>query len=98
MTDAIQITVNSEIENRMEDNNSTLARQAREPDFSSSPWVDTVIATHGVQKKRQARYRGTASLGRINRGLYAHAAVFFKRLALTQTGNIVRNRFDLAVI
>jgi hypothetical protein len=81
----------------MEDNNSTLARQAREPDCSSSPWVDTVIATHGVQKKRQARYRGTASLGRINRGLYAHAAVFL-RLDLTQTGNIVRHRFDFTVI
>ena len=97
MTDAIQITVNSEIENRMEDNNSTLARQAREPDFSSIPWVDTVIATHGVQKKRQARDLGTALLGRIKRGLCTHPTVC-KRLALTQTGNIVRNRFDLAVI
>ena len=68
MTDAIQITVNSEIENRMEDSNSTLARQAREPDFSSSPWVDTVIATHGVHKKRQARACGTALLEKPRAG------------------------------
>ena len=97
MTDATQITVNNEIENRMEDSNSTLTRQAREPDFSSSPWVDTVMDACCVQKKRQARYRGTALLGKSDRGLCAHPTVC-TRLALTQTGNIVRNRFDFTVI
>jgi len=97
MTDAIQITVNSEIENRMEDNNSTLARQAREPDFSSIPWVDTVIATHGVQKKGRPATLGLPCWEESTAG-YTPTPQFFKRLALTQTGNIVRNRFDLAVI
>ena len=43
MTDAIQIIVSSDIENRMEDSNSTAARHACEPCFSRKPCVDTVI-------------------------------------------------------
>ena len=43
MIEAIQMTVNNEIENRMEDSNSTPDRHAWEPFFSRKPCVDTVI-------------------------------------------------------
>lgn len=47
MTDAMQITVSSEIENRMEDSNSTDARRVREPQLTFMPSVETVI--RGIQ-------------------------------------------------
>jgi hypothetical protein len=43
MMDAIQIMVNNEIENRMEDSNSTPVRHACEPFLSRKPCVDTVM-------------------------------------------------------
>ncbi len=95
MTDAMQMMVSSEIENRMEDSNSTLARQAREPDFSSSPWVDTVIATHGVHKKSRPAFVGLPHWKRMR---VARPPTVCERLVLTQTGNIVGHRFDFTVI
>ena len=47
MTDAMQITVSSEIENRMDDSNSTDARRVREPQLTFMPSVETVI--RGIQ-------------------------------------------------
>lgn len=48
------MTVSKEIENRIEDSNSTAARIKREPDWSSRPWVETVMAADGqlTQKNR----------------------------------------------
>jgi hypothetical protein len=43
MTDAMQITVSSDMENRMDDSNSTAARTAREPERTSRPCVETVM-------------------------------------------------------
>jgi hypothetical protein len=43
MTDAMQITVSSEIANRMEDSNSTNALATREPMLTCMPWVETVM-------------------------------------------------------
>jgi hypothetical protein len=43
MTDAMQITVNREIENRMDESNSTAARMKRERVWSSMPWVERVV-------------------------------------------------------
>ena len=43
MTDAMQITDKSEIEKRIDDNNSTAARMKRERVWSSMPWVESVI-------------------------------------------------------
>ena len=43
MTDAMQITVSSEIENRIDDSNSTDARSVREPQLSFMPCVETVM-------------------------------------------------------
>jgi hypothetical protein len=55
ITDAMQITVSSDMENRIEDSNSTAARIVREPVFNSRPWVETVMdGGAGNQKKRQA--------------------------------------------
>ena len=51
----LQINVSSEMENRIEDSNSTAARIVREPVFNSRPWVETVMDGYaGNQKKRQA--------------------------------------------
>jgi hypothetical protein len=44
MTDAMQMTVSSEIENRIDDKSSTTMRHKREPDSSSMPWVETVMS------------------------------------------------------
>jgi hypothetical protein len=43
MTEAIQITVSSEIEKRMDESNSTAARKEREPQLSRMPLVETVM-------------------------------------------------------
>ena len=43
MTDAMQITVNSEIENRIDDNSSTAARMKRERVWRSIPSVESVM-------------------------------------------------------
>jgi hypothetical protein len=43
MIEAMQITVSNEIENRIEDSNSTAVRQACEPFFNRKPCVETVI-------------------------------------------------------
>ncbi|EWS65156.1 hypothetical protein Y695_01597 [Hydrogenophaga sp. T4] len=43
MTDAMQITVSSEIANRMDDNSSTSWLAKRDPVRICKPWVDTVI-------------------------------------------------------
>jgi hypothetical protein len=39
----MQITVSSEIENRMDDSSSTDARRLREPQLTFIPWVETVM-------------------------------------------------------
>ena len=44
ITEAMQITVNSEIENRIDDSNSTAARTGRDADLISMPSVETVIS------------------------------------------------------
>jgi len=43
ITEAMQMTVNSEIENRMDESNSTDARHVREPQLTVMPSVETVI-------------------------------------------------------
>jgi hypothetical protein len=43
MTEAMQMTVRSEIENRIDDSNSMVLRHVREPLPSSMPWVETVM-------------------------------------------------------
>ena len=43
ITDAMQITVSNEMENRIDDSNSTDARSVREPQLSFMPWVETVM-------------------------------------------------------
>jgi hypothetical protein len=50
----MQMTVNSDIENRIDDSNSTEARQARVPDFSSIPCEETVMTQMPISKKKQA--------------------------------------------
>ena len=39
----MQITVNSEIEKRIDDSSSTEARSVREPQLRFMPWVETVM-------------------------------------------------------
>ena len=56
MTEAIQITVSSEMENRMDDNNSTAERQAREPEFNARPWVETVMRGRRNSKKKAGHH------------------------------------------
>jgi hypothetical protein len=51
----MQITVNSEIANRIEDSSSTSALSTREPMFSSRPWVETVM---GTQQRKNAPKKG----------------------------------------
>jgi hypothetical protein len=48
MTEAMQMTVSSEIENRMDESSSTTLRQVREPVSSSMPWVETVMSVERV--------------------------------------------------
>jgi hypothetical protein len=48
MTDAIQMSVSREIENRIDDNSSTTLRQTREPESSSMPCVETVMSLQRV--------------------------------------------------
>ena len=43
MTEAMQITVSSEMAKRIDDSNSTAARSALDDDLSSRPWVETVM-------------------------------------------------------
>jgi hypothetical protein len=52
MTEAIQITVNKEMEKRMDDSSSIVARMAREPDLSAMPWVESVIKGQLSLKKK----------------------------------------------
>ena len=40
----MQMSVSKEMENRMDENNSTPARKARELLWISKPWVETVMA------------------------------------------------------
>jgi hypothetical protein len=47
MTEAMQMTVSSEMENRMDDSSSTHARTPREPRLSFMPWVETVMRDPG---------------------------------------------------
>jgi hypothetical protein len=55
MTEAMQIRVSSEIENRIDDNNSTVARRAGEPDLILRPCVESVMSVFSLtQKKEQA--------------------------------------------
>ena len=56
MMEAIQIMVSNEIENRMEDINSTAARHVCEPCFSRSPWVETDMGYCGVFNVAKADY------------------------------------------
>jgi hypothetical protein len=47
MTDAMQITVSSEIENRIDDSNSTAERKVCDPVLTRRPWVETVVIEAG---------------------------------------------------
>jgi hypothetical protein len=53
MTDAIQITVSSDIENRIDDNSSTDARHILDPLVTSIPSVETVM-----REKMRSRKKG----------------------------------------
>jgi hypothetical protein len=44
ITEAMQIKVSNEIENRMEDNNSTVDRRAGDPDLMLRPCVESVMS------------------------------------------------------
>jgi hypothetical protein len=53
MTDAMQMTVRSEIANRIDESNSTTSRHAREPWLTSRPAVEVV--TRGIIPAHLAR-------------------------------------------
>ena len=64
VTDAMQITVSSDIEKRIDDNSSTVARLNREPVVNSMPSVDTVMGDIcRVEKKGRPSNDDTALLG-----------------------------------
>jgi hypothetical protein len=54
MTEAMQISVSKETENRIDDSNSTPARHGREPDLSAKPCVETVIKKLSLSQKKRA--------------------------------------------
>jgi hypothetical protein len=78
----MHITVNSEMENRIDDNSSTEARQARLPDLSSMPCEETVMTQiAGIKKKAGHQYDEPACLGwqnlfwfQRNRAIYNFSA------------------------
>ena len=53
MTEAMQITVSSEMANRMDDSSSTPARRAREPDWTRTPWVVSDMEIKGQEAKKK---------------------------------------------
>ena len=55
MTEAMQITVSSEMANRIEDSSSTPARRAWEPDFMRRPWVLSDMGGSGVCEARKKK-------------------------------------------
>ncbi|MNY81124.1 hypothetical protein D3C86_2225260 [compost metagenome] len=55
ITEAMQITVNSEMANRIEDSSSIAARHAWEPDLTRRPWVLSDMEeerSSGARKKK----------------------------------------------
>jgi hypothetical protein len=60
----MHITVNNEMENRIDDSNSTDARHARVPDLSSMPCEETVMTqVADIKKKAGHPYDEPARLG-----------------------------------
>ena len=68
ITEAMQITVSSEIEKRMDDSTSTAARSEREPTERSSPWVEVVMSAAGPPQGANAPSGGRTPHGVGGRG------------------------------
>ncbi|UUZ78674.1 hypothetical protein LP414_09960 [Polaromonas sp. P1(28)-13] len=78
MTEAMQMTVSSEMENRMDDSNSTEARSVRGPQLTFMPSVETVICEIGpdvgsrvrsdksAKKTKRRTFIGKTALGVID--------------------------------
>ena len=63
MTEAIQISDNSEIEKRIDDSSSTARRKVREATFSSIDWDSSLIYTNWcVSKKQRQKQQGQVTL------------------------------------
>jgi len=67
MTEAMQMTVSSEMANRIDDSSSTAARSRGEGEARGRPWVEAVMVGPGRRAARQksgafeARQKGGAS-------------------------------------
>ncbi|MCY1372413.1 hypothetical protein D9M69_596170 [compost metagenome] len=57
ITDAMQMTVSSEMENRIDDNNSTVSLTMREPVRMCRPWVETVMEKWGKTVQQKGRFQ-----------------------------------------
>ncbi len=57
ITDAMQMTVSSEMENLIDDNNSTVSLTMREPVRMCKPWVETVMEKWGERFNKKGRFQ-----------------------------------------
>ena len=87
MTEAMHITVSSDMEKRMDDKSSTTDRSAREPVLSSRPCVESVIAKMIESKTKKASHQ---RMRPPTKGSWIRK--------LTQTSDVVGHGFNFTVI
>ena len=83
-------SISKELENRMDESNYMAARKVRGPPWISKPWVETVMAEGAWAGSENNKKRVSKDpLGKKGP---------MRPDNLTQTGNVIRNRFDFTVI